>query len=207
MFAYLAEFIHLSHITSHIVIRFEDLPNLSLCRFVFLWSLPVHGHQGALCQGGCHDDVQLAIVEQNLKCSSILSKYGIQKEKQGANSGTEGEPASDRGTWALQSVSQEARLADLRLTAFQVTTHTNNLKELCSCLRQGILSSFVNHSQQPSVSQKISKEAFPDSVQHWSLQSSVWPEWSPLVESSNWISVCMLFLFWWCYLLKRFTQI
>lgn len=56
-------------------------------------------------------------------------QVGIQKEKQGANSGTESEPASDRGTWDLQPVSQEARLADLRLTAFQITTHTNNLKE------------------------------------------------------------------------------
>lgn len=67
LFAYLMEFAHTPHITSHFIIRFEDLPDLSTCPSVCSGSLPVHGHQGALCQGSRHDDVQLAIVDENLK--------------------------------------------------------------------------------------------------------------------------------------------
>ena len=59
-------------------------------------------------------------------------------------------------------------------------------------------------SQQTTVSQKISKEVFLDSVWCWSLQSPIWSECRPLVEFSNWISLCMLSLLSWCSLLKRF---
>lgn len=64
--SYLMEVTHLPHVTSHFLIRFKDLPNFSFCLLVFTGSFPTHGHQGALCQGSCHDDVQLAIVDEHL---------------------------------------------------------------------------------------------------------------------------------------------
>lgn len=60
------EVAHLPHITSHFGIRFKDLPNFSFGLLVFSGSFPIHDRQGVLCQGGGHDDVQLAIVDEHL---------------------------------------------------------------------------------------------------------------------------------------------
>lgn len=84
--SYLSEFIHLPHITSHLIIGSKDLPNFPAHSPVLISSFPVHSHQGTLCKGCCHNNVQLAIVDQNLKWNGAMDQYRIPQGKQTSRS-------------------------------------------------------------------------------------------------------------------------